>query len=140
MTPIELARLTETSVHTVRFYSRIGLLKPRRNRSNGYRQYSSEHAALLIFVRDMRELGLSIADVSAFVRAAERPHGRCSRLTRMIEDVLPALEGEIARRVLLQRFLKALHRRTRKPGRSLTGGDVRRLIAQLSLIPLGEHA
>ena len=51
MKTIELSRLTGTSVHTIRYYERIGLLKAGRNRSNGYRQFSAEHVELLVFIR-----------------------------------------------------------------------------------------
>lgn len=140
MTPMELARMTGTSVHTIRFYSRIGLLKPRKNRSNGYREYSERDAALLLFARQMRDLGLCVADVRSLLRASERPGSQCTRIVEIIEGALPAIERDITRRLLLQRSLKVLHRRSRNTGRPLTGSDVRRLILALSLTVAGERA
>ena len=131
MTPIELSRLTGTSVHTIRFYARIGLLRAPRNRANGYREYSSRHASLLLFIRQMRGLGLSLADVRGFLGAAQRPHGASSRLRGLVAAALPVLDKEIATRLALQRMLRSLHRRSASRG-SISGEDVQRLIASLA--------
>ena len=59
----ELARATAMSVHTIRYYERIGLLKVRRNELNGYHEFSAAHVAILNFIRRAQSVGLSLEEI-----------------------------------------------------------------------------
>ena len=133
MKAIELSRLTETSVHTIRYYERVGLLKAQRNRSNGYHEFSAKHAELLVFIRRSRGVGLSLEEVRAFIEATECGRSRCPEVREIVRRVLPVVERDIAELVALRkRMMRFISTSRRHPEGVPTGTDVRRLIESLS--------
>jgi DNA-binding transcriptional MerR regulator len=51
MTVIELARLAGVTADAVRYYARVGLLSPKRNAANGYREFSAFDVRRLRFIK-----------------------------------------------------------------------------------------
>ncbi|MCD7828812.1 MAG: MerR family transcriptional regulator [Clostridiales bacterium] len=47
----------------IRFYEQEGLLTPRRNRANGYRDYGDEDMARLQQIKLLRKLGIPLSDI-----------------------------------------------------------------------------
>ena len=71
MKVVDLARAAGVPPHVVRYYARIGLLRPMRDPANGYRVFRREDIARLQLIRGLRALGCSLEEVRAFLRAAE---------------------------------------------------------------------
>jgi len=61
----ELAKIANVSVRTIRYYDRIGLLKPSLIKDNGYRYYSEGDAAKLQQILSLKYLGFSLDDIMA---------------------------------------------------------------------------
>ena len=132
MKAIELSRLTGTSVHTIRYYERVGLLRAPRNRSNGYHEFSAQHAGLLAFIRRSRGVGLSLAEIRSFIKATGNGRLRCSRVGEIVHNALPSVERDIAELVALRNRMKTFMRASRRrPDGTPTGTDVRKLIEML---------
>lgn len=55
---------------TIRFYEAEGLLSPRRNRANGYRDYGEEEVEALRKIKLLRKLGLPIAEIRQIQQGA----------------------------------------------------------------------
>jgi len=128
----ELSRAANTSVHTVRYYRRIGLLKVRRNRRNGYHEFTARHLALLGFIRRCRVAGMSLAEVRAFVDAIGRARSCCPKAAIAVRRVLPLIEAEMSELATIRNRMKAFERRTRRSARRMpTGADVGRLVESL---------
>jgi DNA-binding transcriptional MerR regulator len=62
----QVASATGLSIHTLRYYEKIGLLAPIQRASNGHRRYSDEDVAWLEFLVRLRETGMSIQQTIAF--------------------------------------------------------------------------
>lgn len=62
----EVAKITGLSVHTLRYYERIGLLNSVNRNSNGYRLYDSTNIAWIEFLTRLRETGMSINQMQEF--------------------------------------------------------------------------
>jgi DNA-binding transcriptional MerR regulator len=61
------------SAYTLRYYERIGLLKPiPRNQSSGHRLYSPETVALVESLSCLRATGMSIEDMRAHLRLRQK--------------------------------------------------------------------
>ncbi len=58
----EIARITNLSTKTIRFYEEKGLLKTQRTTS-GYREYNNEHVDILMKIKLFRRCGLSIGEI-----------------------------------------------------------------------------
>jgi DNA-binding transcriptional MerR regulator len=62
----QVAEATGLSIHTLRYYEKVGLLAPIQRASNGHRQYSAEDIVWLEFLVRLRETGMPIQKVLAF--------------------------------------------------------------------------
>lgn len=52
----------------IRFYEEQGLLSPRRNAENGYREYGEEEVEILRRIRILRKLGVPIEEIRQMLR------------------------------------------------------------------------
>lgn len=83
----ELEKRTGITKQNIRFYEKKGLLHPKRNDSNNYREYTSKDEKTLKTVLMLRKLDVSI------------------------EDIRNVLEEKISLEELMQRHLKELEKR-----------------------------
>ncbi len=86
----ELENRTGITKQNIRFYEKKGLLSPKRNESNNYREYTKEDEKTLKDIRMLRKLDVSIEDI------------------RMI------LEGQISLDELMQKHLDELENRQKE--------------------------
>jgi Hg(II)-responsive transcriptional regulator len=105
MTIGELARLAGVKVETVRFYEREGLIPPPPRRRSGYRQYPSDAVRRIQFIRQAKELGFTLLEVSELLSLRVGRGSSC-------DNVRSRAAGKIAdidRRILdLERMRAAL--------------------------------
>ena len=66
-----LAKLSGVSTRTLRYYDKIGLLKPLRVNSNGYRIYGDEQINLLQQILFYRDLDFCLEDIKSIVTAPD---------------------------------------------------------------------
>jgi DNA-binding transcriptional MerR regulator len=123
MTIGRVARLAGLSPRAVRFYEAEGLL-PRAPRTvSGYRIYSERELDLLRLVVELRQVGLSVADVREVIRLREHGVPPPDRVVALLEARISGLSRELtslheARR----RLVELLHRARFGVGQ---GADVR---------------
>lgn len=60
LTTGDMARLSNNTLRTVRFYEEAGILRPDRRSAGGHRLFSPRELERLQFVTDMRAVGLSL--------------------------------------------------------------------------------
>jgi len=70
---------------TIRYYDRIGLVRPERSDS-GYRFYGPEDEGKLQFIRRAKALGFSLQEIRSLIEAAER--GCCGEVAPEVERLL----------------------------------------------------
>ena len=66
-TILKLGKLAGVSTRTLRYYDEIGLLKPTRINSSGYRIYGSPEVDRLQQILFYRELGVGLMDIKKIV-------------------------------------------------------------------------
>ncbi len=59
----EVEALAGITKKNIRFYEEQGLLSPRRNADNGYRDYSQEDIQILLQIKLLRKLGVPIEEI-----------------------------------------------------------------------------
>ena len=69
----QAARLSGVTARTLRYYDEIGLLRPARVGSNGYRYYEQEQLLRLQRILLLRELGLDLTTIGQLVDAQQDP-------------------------------------------------------------------
>jgi MerR family Zn(II)-responsive transcriptional regulator of zntA len=72
LTTGDMARLSETTLRTVRFYEEAGILRPTKRTDGGHRLFAREELERLRLVIDMREAGLSLDDVRSLLELKHR--------------------------------------------------------------------
>ena len=104
MTVHEIGRRSGIPSHVVRYYSRIGLLKPARNPRNGYKQYKDSDVSRLRFIRQAKTLGYTLVEIAGILRESGRGKSPCP----MVRDIIG---NRIEENRLRLRELAALQRR-----------------------------
>lgn len=84
----ELAKRAGVTAETVRYYTRSGLLEPKHHSQNGYRYYSDNDFARLMFVRKARLLGFGLNEIAEILRMSEHGHSPCPRVREILEERL----------------------------------------------------
>lgn len=91
----ELARQAKVPAHVVRYYARIGLLKPQRNPENHYREFSGADIRRLHFIRRAQSLGYSLHEIAAMLQRLETDQASWGWLRGLLEakhhDAIQAL-------------------------------------------------
>ncbi len=81
----KLAKLSGVSSRTLRYYDEIGLLKPRRISSSGYRVYGTAEVDALQQILFYRELGIELSEIGRIISSGdfsrtEALHGHLAQL------------------------------------------------------------
>ena len=91
----ELAKVSGTPVETIRFYERESLLPaPERTQSN-YRIYTQTHADRLGFIRQCRNLDMTLDEVRILLRFKDAPQEDCGEVDAMLDAHI----GHVALRI-----------------------------------------
>lgn len=104
MTASVLAKRAEVPLFTVRYYTRIGLLKPSRDLRNGYRIYRASDKDRLRFITAAKELGFTLAEIEEILDHAAHSQTPCP----MVRDVVVKRIEENKQKI---RELKRLQKR-----------------------------
>jgi len=81
-----LSKHSGVSEHAVRYYSRIGLLKPSRNPDNGYRLFDRTDVTRLRFIRHAQNLGFSLSEIAEILEDADLGHSPCTKVRDYIRS------------------------------------------------------
>jgi Cd(II)/Pb(II)-responsive transcriptional regulator len=111
----ELSSASGTPVETIRFYEREALLPaPQRTESN-YRVYTQEHADRLGFIRQCRNLDMTLDEVRVLLRFRDAPKSDCGEVDTLLDEHI----GHVAQRIRelhkLERELRALRAQCAAP-------------------------
>lgn len=103
----DLAKHVGITVDAIRFYEKKGLLHPIGKAENGYRYYNQNSLDRLIFIKNCRELDLSIDEITQLLAEIQEPSGDCHQVNNLIDHHLDELENKIK---LLETFKLQLMR------------------------------
>ncbi len=110
-----LTEATGTPVETIRFYEREGLLPPPARADNNYRVYLPAHVERLAFIRQCRNLDMTLDEVRALIRLRDAPEQDCGKVNALLDEHI----GHVAQRIrelrALEKDLKALRARCTSP-------------------------
>lgn len=86
MTVREVSEQANVVPEVVRYYSRIGLIKPQKNRKNGYKLYDQEDVARLVFIRKAKQLGYTLKEIKKILAHSTTGTSPCPMVRRIIEN------------------------------------------------------
>lgn len=106
----KMAQMSGVTTRTLRYYDQIGLLKPARINSSGYRLYGQKEIDLLQHILFYRELGVSLDDIAAILQKPDfdevaalkshyeklaAKHARLEKIMATVKKTIASKEGEI---------------------------------------------
>ena len=105
MTASVLAKRANVPLFTVRYYTRIGLLKPSRDLRNGYKVYKPADKDRLKFITSAKGLGFTLGEIEQILGHAVHGDSPCP----MVRDIVDRrIEENKAKIRELQRLQKRL--------------------------------
>ena len=90
---------------TIRYYERVGLLRPAGRTAGNYRYYDGEAASRLAFIRAAQASGFSLGDVKALLEFQDGRVNPCDQVKRLIEERLEDVNRQMKSLRQVQRAL-----------------------------------
>lgn len=104
----DTAKAADLPAKTVRYYADIGLVAPSARSDGGYRLYSDDEVARLIFIRRARAFGFSIEDCRELLSLYEDRNRTSAEVKRIAERHLGELKKQLSEMQALQKELALL--------------------------------
>lgn len=102
-----LARSADVSLFTVRYYTKIGLLKPSRDLRNGYKIYKSSDKDRLRFITAAKDLGFTLAEIEDILDNAAHNKTPCPMVRDIVEKRIEENKQKIRELKRLQKRLES---------------------------------
>lgn len=106
LTASVLAKQTDVPIFTVRHYTRIGLLQPTKQKSNGYKIYQPSDAVRLRFIIAAKNLGFTLAEITQILDKAEHGESPCPSVRKIIVHHIEENERKMRELQKLQKKMK----------------------------------
>jgi MerR family copper efflux transcriptional regulator len=106
----DFARLTGLTRDTVRFYARLGLLRPQTNGKGGRHPYSvftDEDVRAVEVIRISQSLGMSLKEIAAFNEERRAGHLTCERRVEIMSAQLVSLEAKASELEMMTSYVRA---------------------------------
>jgi len=81
----EAAESTGLTVHTLRYYERIGLLMPIGRAANGHRRYSQQDISLIRTLNRWRQTGMLLVDIQHYVKLIQEGDATAGERRALLE-------------------------------------------------------
>lgn len=107
MTVAELARRAQEPAHVIRYYTRIGLLRPGRRLGNGYKLFNGADLQRLRFIRRAQDLGFTLGEIDEMFREAAAGHSPCARTRAILRERIAQNRRRLAEMQALQARMEA---------------------------------
>lgn len=87
-----VAKKVGIGIETIRYYQRIGLIEQPEKPLSGYRVYSKDTIARLLFIQRAKELGFSLAEISNLLALGD---GRCAETRELAAHKLEIIKSKL---------------------------------------------
>lgn len=87
-----VAKKAGIGIETIRYYQRIGLIEKPEKPLSGYRVYSEDTVARLLFIQRAKELGFSLTEISNLLALGD---GRCMETKELALHKLEIIKSKI---------------------------------------------
>jgi len=105
----EVARETQTSIDSIRYYEKLGLLEKPIRSEGGFRLYPKEAIEKLRFVRKAQRLGLTLSEIKGIMAESRKGlHACCGHVEGILTKKLKELEEKMEELRKVKKGLKSL--------------------------------
>jgi DNA-binding transcriptional MerR regulator len=99
------------STDTLRYYERLGLLRPAGRSSAGYRLYDEAGAERLRFIRGAQRIGLRLGAIKELLDVQDRGQCPCGHTRILVQRRLAEVNADLRELAMVKRQLLELQRR-----------------------------
>ena len=103
-----VAKLSNLTVKTVRYYADINIVNPERNPKTGYRSYSSDDVAKLQFIRKARQFNFSIDECRELLSLYQDKNRSSKEVKRLTTQKILEIDTKLEELNSLKNQLKHL--------------------------------
>lgn len=96
---------------TLRYYDRVGLLRPTGRSTAGYRLYDGASAERLRFIKGLQRMGLRLGDIKELLEVRDRGRCPCGHTEVLVERRLAQVQAELEQLEAVRTQLLVLKRR-----------------------------
>jgi MerR family transcriptional regulator, Zn(II)-responsive regulator of zntA len=112
----DLAKRCGVSGDCVRFYTKIGLLRPVRDPENGYKLFSEQDVRRLKFIRIAKYLGFTLNEIEMIIESHDNGKTPCCLVREFLRGHIEANRKQLEKQMALQeRMEKTWERWTAMP-------------------------
>ncbi|MFT3772705.1 MAG: MerR family transcriptional regulator [Minicystis sp.] len=123
LTIAEVAAATGTSAHTLRYYERIGLIRPVSRARSGHRRYGPDDVRWVEFLRKLQGTGMPIRRMLAYAALARRGDATITERRALLEAHRDDVAAKLAEQQVhlagiekkVQMYLELEQERLKKP-------------------------
>lgn len=101
----QISKMSDVGIETIRFYERKGLIENPSRKPSGYRQYPKGTVDRLLFIKNAKGLGFSLAEISELLSLRVNPKSKCLDVKKKAEAKIDDINSRIRS---LQRMKTAL--------------------------------
>ena len=124
----ELSTASGTTIESIRFYEREGLIAEPARTDGNYRVYGDEHVQRLVFIRRCRSLDMALDEIRVLLGFKDVPSANCGDVNAVLDEHI----GHVASRVQELRVLERQLRELRSQCQSIESGADCGILKQLS--------
>lgn len=133
MRVIDIAGKTGVSPHTVRYYTKLGMLDPSVDDENGYKVYVKSDLMRLRFIVHAKSLGFTLSEIQDILLDSEQGKTPCPNVRGLLQHRIEENRLKIKELQALQKRMEdALKEWQHMPDQSPTGDVVCHLIESVS--------
>ncbi len=106
----ELAKRSQMSVDTLRYYEKEGLLQPTARSDSGYRLYADSVTARVDFIRRAKRVGFTLSEIQDLLELQiDKSAHSCEDVKSLTESKLIDIEARMRELEEIRRALSHLH-------------------------------
>lgn len=107
----ELAQIAQTTVETVRYYEKEGLLPETTRTAGNFRVYGPAHQERLRFIRNCRALDMSHEEIRTLLGLTDQPAEGCGAINTVFDEHMAHVDERILELIQLKEQLATLRQR-----------------------------
>ena len=114
----EAARRADTTIKTLRYYERIGLLPLAPRNEARFRVYGEDTVERVRFIRKAQVLGFSLEEIREIVRVYDQGECSCGQVAQTVEAKLRIIDHKVKELNTLKKELLEIQQRLPHEGSS----------------------
>lgn len=91
----QVAEATGLTVHTLRYYERVGLIHPIDRADNSHRRYSEDDIGWIDFLKKLRATGMTIQDMQTYAQLQREGDTTLAQRVKMLKTLQHNVEAHI---------------------------------------------